>query len=332
MPPIQPSLRGTLLTSASAVALSMSGSATYAQNAAPVPAPAAPQTVSIWVEGAAFWTTGGSFNVPLVPGSGPPITSFNPKTGAEGAAGFDIRWPNNQLWHIVGDIRYGRTKTVTGHSSTFFSSLINPTNNVFILQTSSTASSGTEKETHLVADFMIGRDLGVGSNAPELQFGVRVADLRASAHVNTLLKATFYSSNVFPPTVTAAATAATSFSSRFFGAGPRLAATGSVPIAGFWSFDYSGGIAMLFGERKSNFLLSGIFGGLAINTNTNAFVFNADGWAAISYALTPNVKASAGVRGDYYNSPLMSYDINTGGSVNIDRLFWGPFVRLTAGF
>jgi hypothetical protein len=328
MPPIQPSLRGTLLTSASAVALSVSGSATYAQNAAPAP----PQTVSIWVEGAAFWTTGGSFNVPLVPGIGPPITAFNPKTGVEGAAGFDIRWPGNQLWHIVGDVRYGRTKTVTGHSSTFFSSLINPTNNVFVLQTSSTASSGTEKESHLVADFMIGRDLGVGSNAPELQFGVRVADLRASARVNTLLKTTFYSSNVFPPSITATATAVTSFSSRFFGAGPRLAATGKVPITGFWSFDYSGGIALLFGERKSNFLLSGAFGPLAINTNTTAFVFNADGWAAISYALTPNLKASAGVRGDYYNSPLMSYDINTGGSVNIDRLFWGPFVRLTGAF
>jgi len=328
MPPIQPSLRGALLTSASAVALSVSGSATYAQNAVS----GTPPAVSVWVEGAAFWTTGGSFNVPMIPGIGPPITSFNPKTGIEGAAGFDYRWPGDQLWHIVGDVRYGRTKTVTGHSSTFFSSLINPTNNIFVLQTSSTASSGTEKESHLVADFMVGRDLGVGSNAPELQFGVRVADLRASAHVNTLLKATFYSSNVFPPSVTTAQTAVTSFSSRFFGAGPRLAATGNVPITGFWSFDYSGGIALLFGERMSNFYLSGTGGPLTINTKTTAFVFNADAWAALSYALTPNLKASAGIRGDYYNSPLMSYDINTGGSVNIDRLFWGPFIRLTGAF
>lgn len=328
MPPIQPSLRGTLLTSASAVALSVSGSATYAQNAAPT----TPQTVSIWVEGAAFWTTGGSFNVPLIPGIGPPITAFNPKTGIEGAAGFDLRWPSDQLWHIVGDVRYGRTKTVTGHSTFFASTPIFFGPPTPVIQTTTTASSGTEKESHLVADFMIGRDLGVGSNAPELQVGVRVADLRASAHVNTLVKATFYSSGVFPPAVTATATAVANFSSRFFGAGPRLAATGNVPITGFWSFDYSGGIALLFGERKSNFLLSGNFSALAINTNTTAFVFNADGWAAISYALTPNLKASAGVRGDYYNSPLMSYDINTGGSVNIDRLFWGPFVRLTGAF
>jgi hypothetical protein len=327
MPPIQPSLRGALLTSASAVALSVSGAAAHAQNAAP----ATPQTVSIWVEGSAFWTTGGSYNVPLIPGIGPPITVFNPKTGIEGAAGFDYRWPGNQLWHIVGDIRYGWTKSVNGHSSTFFSSIFHGSPTI-IQQTISTASSGTEKESHLVADFMVGRDLGVGSNAPELQLGVRVADLRASAHINEAGKATFYSSAVFPPTVTTAQTAAASFSSRFFGAGPRLALTGNVPITGFWSFDYSGGIALLFGERMSNFYLTGAFGALAINTNTTAFVFNADAWAALSYAITPNFKASAGIRGDYYNSPLMSYDINTGGSVNIDRLFWGPFVRLTGAF
>lgn len=327
MPPIQPSLRGTLLTSASAVALSISGTASHAQNATPV----APQTVSIWVEGAAFWTTGGSYNVPMIPGIGPPITAFNPNTGIEGAAGFDYRWPGNQLWHIVGDVRYGRTKTATGNSSTFFSSIFHGTPTI-VQQTISTASSGTEKESHLVVDFMAGRDLGVGSNAPELQFGVRVADLYASAHINESGKATFYSSHVFPPTVTTAQTAVTSFSSRFFGAGPRLAMTGNVPITGFWSLDYSGGIALLFGERMSNFYSAGTFGTLAINTNTTAFVFNADGWAAISYALTSNLKASAGIRGDYYNSPLMSYDINTGGSVNIDRLFWGPFVRLTGAF
>jgi hypothetical protein len=327
MPPIQPSLRGALLTSASAVALSVSGSATYAQNAPP----AAPQTVSIWAEGAAFWTTGGSFNVPLIPGIGPPITSFNPKTGIEGAAGFDYRWPGNQLWHIVGDIRYGQTKSVNGHSSTFFSSVIHRSGTV-VQQTISTASSGTEKESHLVADFMIGRDLGVGSSAPELQFGVRVADLRASAHINEAGKSTFYSSAVFPPIVTTAQTAAVSLNSRFFGAGPRLALTGNVPIIGFWSLDYSGGIALLFGERMSNFYSAGTFGTLAINTNTTAFVFNADAWAAVSYVITTNLKASAGIRGDYYNSPLMSYDINTGGSINIDRLFWGPFVRLTGAF
>src|SRR4029077_16032667 len=103
---------------------------------------------------------------------------------------------------------------------------------------------------------------------------VRVADLRASAHVNTLLKATFYSSNVFPPSVTATATAVTRLSSRLSGEGPTLAAPGNVPITGFWAFDYSGGIALLFGERKSNFYFSGMFGTLAIKTNHTPFCFN----------------------------------------------------------
>ena len=59
-----------------------------------------------------------------------------------------------------------------------------------------------------MADLMIGRDLGVGANRPELEFGLRIADLHAAAqalqfgqsttNINSLT--TLYSSN-FPPRI-----------------------------------------------------------------------------------------------------------------------------------
>jgi len=200
MPPIQPSLRGTLLTSASAVALSVSASSASAQTAGTGAAP-----LSVWVEGALFWTGGGSFTVPSLPGFGFPGSIFHPAHGAEGAAGFDYRWSGP--WHVVADVRYGQTKTITANSATFSSSPFFFGPPTPIIQTTSTASSGTERESHLVADFMVGRDLGVGSNAPQVQFGIRVADLHASAHVNDMGQRTFYSSGTFPPTITAAQSA-----------------------------------------------------------------------------------------------------------------------------
>jgi hypothetical protein len=330
MPPIQPSLRGTLLTSASAVALSVSASGASAQTAPATP----PPTWSVWVEGALFWTGGGSFNVPSPAGIGFPGSAFKPPDGVEGAAGFDYRWAGP--WHVVADVRYGRSRTATANSG-IFNAVPFFTNGTTILLTTTTASSGTEKESHLVADFMVGRDLGVGSNAPELLFGIRVADLHATAHVNEFGKQTFYSSGVFPPTITTAQSASGTWSSRFFGAGPRLALTGSAPIAGFWSLDYQGGAAVLIGDRSSNFTVTtnGVFGPGVVNvftgnTNSLAAVVNADGWAAVSYRFTPNVKVSGGIRADYYIAPLASYNFAT--LQNIDRLFWGPFVRLTGNF
>jgi len=312
-----------LLTGASAFALSVSASSAHAQA---VGSPnGTPATLTVWAEGALFSTGGGSFNVPALPGLAAPFISFNPKSGYEGAVGFDYRWPSQQ-WHFVFDFRYGRTGTATGNSSTFktFGTSFG------VPLTSATSSHATERETHLVADFMIGRDLGVGSGTAQVQFGIRVADLWASAQVQESGQRTFYSHF---STVTAMQTATGDWSSRFFGAGPRLAITGAVPIVGLWSFDYSGGIAGLIGDRSFNASVSNSAGpGFAASYNNSVFVFNADGWAALSYLFTPNYKLSGGIRGDFYTAALTTYNVNTGGLENIDRLYWGPFIRLTGTF
>ena len=272
-----------------------------------------PPTWTIWGEGASFWTGGSSFNVPNFLGAG--YTSFKPAVGIEGAVSFDYRWPGRP-WHFIFDFRYGKTRSRSAASSSFQSSV-----SFFATQTSSTNNSATEREHHLVADFMIGRDLGVGTDRPEFEFGIRIADLYAAAHMAAYGQRTFYSGS---GTVTTAQSGSGDWTSRFFGIGPRLAIVGGVPIVGEWSFDYGAGIAALFGWHK--------FYGLTIDTRASAFVFNADGWLAVSYRITPQFKLTAGMRGDYYNSALTTYDVGTGGLQNIDRLYWGPFVRLTGTF
>ncbi|HEY4404580.1 MAG TPA: hypothetical protein VGN55_07985 [Xanthobacteraceae bacterium] len=350
MPPVQPSLRGSLLTGASALALSVSASGAHGQAAPPSP----PPRVTVWGEGALFWTGGPSFNVPTIPGLGAPFTSFNPKLGLEGAVGFDYQWPS-QPWHFVFDIRYGRTKTASvngassSSSSTTFQSFISVigfpvTNTTTVTTANSGVTRATEWESHLVADFMIGRDFGVGTNRPEFQFGFRVADLHAVAQAQESGLATittdrtFYAPSLFHfvsthSSTSTASSAAARWSSGFFGVGPRLAVAGGIPIAGPWSFDYSGGIAALIGDRTFNVSMWSSLGpGFATNYGNTALVLNADGWAAISYAFTPHFKASAGLRGDVYGFALTTYDVNTGGLVNISRFFGGPFVRFTGAF
>jgi hypothetical protein len=305
-----------LLTGASAVALSVAASTGQAAPQTALP------TWTVWGEGAAFWTGGGNFNIPGLLGSG--FTSFKPLVGAEGAVGFDYRWPS-QPWHFVFDFRYGKTRNRSATSSSFHSSLV-PTYTGFATQTTSTGSNVTEHESHLVSDFMIGRDLGIGTDRPELEFGIRIADLYATAHAAVFNKRTFYSSGVGIVTVAQSATG--DWNSRFFGIGPRLAIVGGIPIVGEWSFDYGAGIAALIGRRK---LDGSTTTGFTVSDRATAVVFNADGWLAFSFRFAPQFKISSGIRGDFYNNALTTYDIS-GALKNIDRLYWGPFVRLTGTF
>jgi hypothetical protein len=328
VPPVQPSLRGSLLTGVSALALS--ASAAYGQTGAQN----TPPTLTIWGEGARFWTGGGSFNLPTIPLIGAPYTSLSPLRGYEGAVGFDYRWPN-QPWHFVFDIRYGRTRTATSSSSSFRSFVSFPFSTPFFtfLATSTTASQSTEHESHLVVDFMVGRDLGIGGTTPELQFGIRIADLRANAHMDESGRRTFYSSISFFSSATASQTAVGDWSSRFFGIGPRIAIVGGIPIVGPWSVDYAAGIAGLFGDRKFTASVTSSNGtSFYLSTSDTAFIFNADASLALSYAFTPNFKASVGIRGDFYSNALTTYNVSTGALQNIDRSYWGPFFRLTGTF
>jgi hypothetical protein len=325
MPPIQPSLRGSLLTGASALAMSVSSGA-HGQTPPNPPSQPVPQTWQIWGEAGQFWGGGGAVNIPSLPGLGAPFTSFNGQHGFEFAVGADYR-PQGQPYHYVFDFRYGRTNTAnrnSASSSTFFSGYATT-----IVTNSATQTS--KWESHLAADLMIGRDLGIGAGTAELLFGVRIADLHANAQASNQSSSTttFYSSIVNQSSSSSSAR----WNSRFFGAGPRVAVTGSVPIQGLWSFDYGGGLAGLIGDRSFDVATwnNGI-PGFAANYGGTAFVFNADASAAFSFIFTKSFKWSIGLHADYYNSPLKTYDISTGGIASLSRVYWGPFMRFTGSF
>ena len=337
MPPIQLSMRGTLLTSASAFALSISGYSAEAQFV--LPANNAPSQWTVWVEGASFQTGGGGMNVPSLPGLNAPFMTVGPRGGWEGAAGFDynVQGP----WHFVFDIRYGKSRTASNSSSSSTSSSFHTTTfkTFFSSQKSSSNSqSAWERESHLVTDFMVGRDYGLGTTTGELQLGIRLADLSAKtwAQQSATTSSSFFSSYGGTPlgsgSTSSTQTASGTFNSRFFGVGPRLAVTGSLPIQVAWSIDYEAGIAGLIGDRSFNYLVTVMPGtSFSGSNNTYAVVFNADAWAGLSYALTSQLKMTGGIRADYYADALTTYNY-AGGLTSVDRLFWGPFLRLTGKF
>jgi hypothetical protein len=337
MPSIQLSMRGTLLTSASALALSFSGYSAEAQFVLPANNTTSPWTV--WVEGASFQTGGGGMNVPALPGLSAPFMGLDPRGGLEGAVGFDYNWAGP--WHAVFDIRYGRSRTATNNSSSSSSSSFHSTTfKTFFSSTksSSNSQSAWEHESHLVADFMIGRDFGLGTTTGEWQFGIRLADLSARAWVqqSATTSSSFFSSYsgrvLGSGSTSSTETATGTFNSRFFGAGPRLAVTGSIPIQVAWSIDYEGGVAGLIGDRSFNYLVTVIPGASFSGSNNNyGVVFNADAWAGLSYAFTSHFKMTGGIRADYYADALTTYNY-AGGFTNVDRLYWGPFLRLTGNF
>jgi hypothetical protein len=346
MPPIEPSLRASLLTGASAIAMSVSASGAYAQTTSPSSTPVVPPTITFWLEGALAYTGGGNYNVPSIPGLGAPFTSLNARSGPEIAFGFDYQY-QNQPSHFIFDFRFGQSGTSTVNSSSSsssrttgtpfkgaFSSTITPSTTI----NNSTGARATEREQHLVADFMAGRDLGIGANALQFQVGLRVADLRASATETSTttsnITRTFYSSStVQTSSSSTTSTTYASWNSAFFGIGPRVAVAGSVPIRGSWFFDYGAGIAGLVGDRSFNVNVWNSTGTIFFGNSSNtAFVFNSDAMLALSYHFTPHYKFSVGIREDFYANALTSYNINTGGLTNINRIYWGPFARLTGSF
>jgi Legionella pneumophila major outer membrane protein precursor len=337
MPSIQLSMRGTLLTSASAFALSISGYSAEAQFV--LPANNAPSQWTVWAEGASFQTGGGGMNVPSLPGLNAPFMTVGPRGGLEGAAGFDYNWAGP--WHAIFDFRYGRSRTATSTSSSSSSSSFHSTVGFTFFssqKSSSNSQTAWERESHLVADFMVGRDYGLGTTTGQLQFGIRLADLSAktwaqqSATTSSSFFSTYFGTLLGSGSTSSTETATGAFNSRFFGVGPRLAVTGSIPIQVAWSIDYEAGVAGLIGDRSFNYAVTVTPGpSFSGSNNSNVIVFNADGWAGLSYALTSQLKMTGGIRADYYADALTTYNF-AGGFTNVDRLYWGPFLRLTGKF
>jgi Legionella pneumophila major outer membrane protein precursor len=329
------SLRTLLLTSVSAISLaaaSLEARAADLQRPALItkaPAFYVESPWSFWAEGGAFWTGGSDVNF------GDPISVGRVKPGWEGAVGFDYRFQNTP-WHVSAQVRYGIAKQSGNftRNGAFAVPVTDCRPSTCALRTANVPGNGSfdHKEQHWLADFAVGRDVGLGFGQTQLKAGLRIADISAR---------TTGSANFVAPTAYSTGFARFvglkpglfSFQqdSRFVGGGPRVGLEGTMPLGGAWAFDWLGGVAVLFGSRSLNVNTTGsasTFGINALGASDDAVVFNLDAQVGLSYWVTPNVKLTGSYRFDGYWGALKTIDAN-GLVANQDRFFFGPMLRLT---
>jgi hypothetical protein len=309
-------LRIALLAGASVVALAVAAPSAGAADLnkplpmkAPPALPVAKDTWTWWIEGGAFHTDGGSVGNP----------TFKPDWDGEGAVGFD--WQPFAPMHVVGQFRYGAASK--GGPSVNTSFVSGPS-------VITVSESQNLREDHLLVDFGIGRDFGLGNTHAMWTLGIRVADLRSK------LTANVSNSTVGPTPAPGSFTAVER--STFVGAGPRFGVQGDIPLGNQFSIDWAAGAAVLFGERAVTVTVPAATNVGASVSDTPA-IFNVDAQAGLSYWFTPATKLTVSYRYDEYFRALKTVvttnaftSAPTVSTKNIDRSFSGPMVRLTTKF
>jgi hypothetical protein len=377
----QTKFRTALYAGVSVLALAVAAPEVVAADlpAAPIYTKARPQAcspiVTMFLEGGAFRSAGDKLYTPgsrdiasqfgvgegfennlaslfdQVPGLG-----SRPRMGWEAAGGIDYQFACSP-WHVSTNLRYGqaRSKTKNAFYGPYSTSEL-PTGGGNYRSTHISGSGQLgHKEDHLVADFMVGRDVGLGSGKSQLKVGVRVANLRAKTTASgnfhfdqftTTFSFAFHSASMID------AFGQLSQTSKFLGVGPRIALEGSVPFVqqGPWAIDYAVGAAALWGDRKLNLTASGADNGFtqccgagstpsffshsgsaSFSANKNGVIPNVDASLALAYAVTEHFKIAVGYRIDAYWNALRTFDKN-GNIANADRIYAGPFVRATGSF
>src|SRR5664280_387654 len=310
------SLRAALLVSASVMSLAAASPEVRAADlpARPMYTKAAPiEPTPLWtwyLEGGAFNTSGGTLFG---------LAETKARPGWEGAVGLDYRIAATP-WHISAQFRYGKSRERNSAVSGYFTAP-----GIGYGYGATVNGNLNHKESHAVADFAVGHDIGIGTGQAQLKFGVRVVDLSAkSTLTGTLYVPTIEGSNSGPGVI--------SFESRFVGAGPRGSIEGSQPIAGAWAIDYMGGVAYLYGTRSLNVTASAPgLGSGAFGISDVTGIFNADASLGMSYGFSRTAKLTAGYRYDGYWGAMKMFDSNLN-VVNNDRAYYGPFLRFTGAF
>jgi len=301
--------------------------------------PAPPRGVWTW------WAEGGWSDVggdPLVAGFNSPAFDIMPKRwGLQGAVGVDYRFALSP-WHLSADFRYmtNGTNSAGGPETAIFVPGPGGGGGAGAVTGTNTA---TRKEHNWEADFMVGRDLDIG-NPAQLKVGLRVADIWGQTNGT----ASWAYALITPPPLTGAYAQSRNYqqTNKFLGVGPRAAIEGSVPLQGAWSFDYNGGIAGLFGRNSANqtvgvtptstavppvlpVCVSGC--PIAVSSNSDVFVFNADAQAGIAYAFSPGAKLSLNYRFEGYWNALRGFNA-AGAPTNLARTYNGPTLKLTVAY
>jgi Legionella pneumophila major outer membrane protein precursor len=322
--------RALMMGGVSLVALSVCGPAVLAADM-PTKAPLVTRAVPVspwtfWVEGGAQAVSGGDS---AIGGLFPTFTPGKQTWGWNGAAALDYRF--NTMWHVSADFRYGANKTRTTTSNPL--ALISTT---VATPTLVGTNSADRKETNWVADFMVGRDIGLGAGTSQIKAGLRVA------HIKATTDGTARWTNAATTTIPSVVVANYSQTSKWTGWGPRVALEGNAPLTGPWSVDYMVGVAALFGhqniDQTATQTLTGPFPPVCLagcpgvgTSSSNNTVFNADGMLGLAYAIAPNNKVALNYRVDYYSNAVRVID-SAGNASNTNRTYHGPNLRWTVNF
>ena len=294
-----------------------------------------------------WWVEGGAARLEGDPGVAG-LTNFDvdaKRWGWEGAIGLDYR-SSITGWIFSGQFRYGRNGSASAGSnpSAVFLGGNFGTTPISVTGT----NSASRKEQHWVADFMVGRDLGLGSGMSVAKFGVRVAELRGRTNGSAQWNQFGTPTNCIPTPASIVAYCASERrdyvqENKFIGIGPRAELNGQVPLLERWSLVYGVGVAGLFGQRKADQTAtisqiaptaiptpSCVSGcpNLNVSSSNNGFVFNTDAMLGIAFAIGPNAQLMINYRFDGYWNALRGFDSN-GNVTNLDRFYHGPMVRLT---
>jgi hypothetical protein len=310
--------------------------------------------LNVFVEGGAFWTGGDPARTTRFDtaassqGFGPSGGPFDltPRVGWQGAVGFDYRFAGLP-WHVSAQFRYGRAGDKADGDASSIGPVLEVVGPGLAFNVTATAqTTATNRESHWLADFAIGRDLNTGPDAMQVKVGFRVVELSSRIRqINNSqvlgLQFPFFGGFIASQTNTDREQDAS-----FRGAGPRIGVEGAIPLRAGWQLDYLAGAAVLFGTRRfgtifketdvttSNILgVGGPPSGFVItgSDQRGATVANVDLQAGLAYWVTPGFKVSASYRLDAYFGVLTTLDI-AGGQRAIDRYFHGPSVAGTLRF
>jgi hypothetical protein len=283
--------------------------------------------------------------------------------------------PSNSSWQFSAAVRYGRSNNnkhvhqQTGLISRYYNALHH---NLPALPTYTTKTSqrfldvrSKNSETHAIADFQAGRDVGLGlfgrDSSSVASFGVRVADFSSKSTVNMFARpdTAFHGGIKLTQNKYAHGAYHTDYKSvadmerNFSGIGPSVSWQGYVPIiggeGGAITFDWGANAAVLFGRQKAkgthqttaryynelNYVLQAPYGvvtryrhpPLAHDRSRSVIVPNVGGLAGISFRYSA-AKVSFGYRADLF---LGAMDTGIDARHTVDRNFYGPFATISIG-
>lgn len=268
-----------------------------------------PSFYSAWVQGYGFWQADGGFG-PFVPWLASPTNM----QGLGGAVGLEIRPLSLTPWSFGVSLDVGGTKRKKETFSTSSSS-------------SGIAFTQSRKASHLILDFMVGRDMGLGlgqTGEPllQLQAGLRFARLKEQERFDIRSGSPSSFGGVFAR-----------FDRGFEGFGPRLAVVGSYPLSRGFSIDGRVGVAFLYGRStlkiRGGTTSSGVPSSSSFRTHKNGWVPSIDASLGVSYTFNQHAKVTLGYKAQGFYNAFKTQQVSP--DEDRDFIFHGAFVegRLT---